>query len=53
MPRFAIALHLIEMVGDAVDFPGCVFDGQGRAIRGLSRLVGGGLRQCRGLFGVR
>ena len=49
----AIALHLIQMVGDAIDFDGRLLHRLGRAIRGLSRFVGGGLRLCRGLFGLR
>jgi len=53
VPGFVITLHLIEMVGDAVDFPGRVFDGFGRAICSLGRFVCGVLRLGRGPFGAR
>lgn len=49
---FAIARHLIEMIGDAVDLDGRLLDCLGRAICGLCRFVRGGLRLCRRLFGV-
>ena len=45
-------LHLIEMIGDAVDFNGRLLDRLGRAIRGLGRFVGGGLRLGGVLFGL-
>jgi len=48
----AIALHLIEMVGDPINFDGRFLDCLGRTIRGLSRFVRGGLSICRGLFGL-
>ena len=46
----AIARHLIEMVGDAINFDGRLLDRLGRAIRGLSRFVRGGLSLCRRFF---
>ncbi len=49
---FAVAYHLINMIGDAIDLPRRIFDSLGRAIRGLRRFVGRDLRLCRGLFGV-
>jgi hypothetical protein len=49
---FAVAFHLIEMIGDAVDFNRRLLNGLGRAIRGLSRFVRGDLRLGRGLLGV-
>ena len=52
MRGLVVALHLIEMVGDAVDFNGRVLNRLGRAIRSLGRFVGGGLRLRRGLFGM-
>ncbi len=52
MRGLAIALHLIEMVGDSIDFDGRLLDGLGRAIRRLSRLVRGGLRICCRFFGL-
>ena len=48
----AIALHLIEMVGDAINFDGRLLDCLGRAICGLRRFVRGGLRLCRRFFGL-
>ena len=51
--RFAVSLHLIEMIGDAVDFPGRVFNGPGRAICGLGRFVCGLGCLGRRLFGAR
>jgi hypothetical protein len=51
--RFAVSFHLIEMIGDAVDFPGRIFNGPGRAICRLGRFVCGVERFGRGLFGVR
>ncbi len=48
----AIALHLIEMVGDAINFDGRLLDCLGRAIGGLRRFVRGGLRLCRRFFGL-
>jgi len=50
--RFAVADHLIYMIGDAVDLPGRIFDSLGRAICGLRRFVGRDLRLVRGLFGM-
>jgi len=50
--RFAFALHLIEAVGDAVDFPGRLFNGRCRAICGLGRFVCGVERFGRGRFGA-
>lgn len=41
---FAIALHLIDMIGDAVDFNGRLLDCLGRAIRRLGSFVRGCLR---------
>lgn len=52
MSGFAVAFHLIQMIGDAVDLNSRVLDGLGRAIRGLGRFVGGSLRLGRGLLGV-
>ncbi len=46
----AIARHLIEMVGDAINFDGRLLYRLGRAIRSLSRFVSGGLRFCRRFF---
>ena len=48
----ALALHLIEMVGDAINFDGRLLDCLGRAIGGLRRFVRGGLRLCRRFFGL-
>ena len=50
--RIAIAYHLIYVIGDAVDFPGRVFDGLGRTICGLRRFVGRDLRLICGLLSV-
>jgi hypothetical protein len=50
--RFAVAYHLIYVIGDAVDFPGRIFDGLGRTICGLRRFVGRDLRLICGLFGM-
>ena len=47
-----IALHLIEMVRDAVDFFRRILDRQDRAICRFGRFVCGSLRLCRGLFGM-
>ena len=52
MPSLVITLHLLEMVGDAVDLPGRILNGLGRAIGRLGRLVCGGLRLGRRLLGV-
>ena len=52
MRGLAIALHLIEMIGNAINFDGSLLDCLGRAICRLSRLVRGGLRICRRLFGL-
>jgi len=49
---FAVSLHLIEMIGDAVDLDGRILNSLGRAICGLGRLVRGGLSLGSGLFGV-
>jgi hypothetical protein len=49
---FAVAFHLIEMIGDAVDFNSRVLNGLGCAICGLGRFVRGRLRLGRGLLGV-
>ena len=49
---FPVSLHLIEMIGDAVDFNGRILNSLGRAICGLGRLVRGGLSLGSGLFGV-
>ena len=48
--RFAVTYHLIDVIGDAVDLPGRIFDGLGRAICGLRGFVGRDLRLVRGLF---
>ena len=50
--RLVVALHLIEMVGDAIDLPGRILHGQDSAIRGLGRIVRGGLRLSSGLLGM-
>ena len=50
--RFAVALHLIEAVGDAVDFPGRLFNRRCRAIRRLGRFVCGVERFGSGRFGA-
>jgi hypothetical protein len=49
---FAVALHLIQMIGDAVDFNSRLLNRLGRAIRGLGRFVCGRLRLRCGLLGV-
>jgi len=49
---FAIALHLIEMIGDAIDLRRRILNSLGRAIRGLGRFVRCRLRLCRSLFGM-
>ena len=49
---FAVSRHLIEMIGDAVDFDGRVLNSLGRAICGLGRFVRGGVSLGSGLFGV-
>jgi len=49
---FAVAFHLIQMIGDPVDFNRRLLNGLGRAIRGLGRFVCGDLRLGRGLLGV-
>ena len=48
----AIALHLIEMIGNAINFDGRFLHGLGRAIGRFGRLVGGGLRLCRRFLGL-
>ncbi len=48
----ALALHLIEMVGDTINFDRRLLDCLGRAIGGLRRFVCSGLRLCRRLFGL-
>jgi len=48
----AVAYHLIDMIGDAIDLPGRIFDRFGSAICGLSSLVGRDLCLLRGLFGM-
>jgi len=50
---FAIALHLIEMIGDPIDLHGCVFDRLVGAVRGLGRFVRGVERLCGCLLGAR
>jgi hypothetical protein len=52
MSGFAVAFHLIEMIGNAVDFNSRLLNRLGRAIRGLGRFVRGDLRLGRGLLGV-
>jgi len=47
---FSIASHLIEMIGDAINFDGRLLDCLRRAICGLSCFVRGGLRLCRRFF---
>ncbi len=47
-----IARHLLEMIGYAVDLDGRILDRFGRTICSLGSFVRGGLRLCRGLFGV-
>ena len=49
---FAVSLHLIEMIGDAVDLDGRILNCLGRAICGFGRFVSGGLSLGSGLFGV-
>ena len=49
---FPVSRHLIEMIGDAVDFNGRLLNCLGRAIRGFSRFVSGGLSLGSGLFGM-
>ena len=49
---FAVSRHLIEMIGDAVDFNGRLLNRLGRAICGFGRFVRGGLSLGSGLFGV-
>ena len=53
VPCLVIALHLIEMVRDAIDLLGRILDGQDRTIRGLGRFVRSYLRLRRGLLGMR
>jgi hypothetical protein len=48
----AVAYHLINMIGDAIDFAGRIFDRFRRAICGLSSLVGRELRLSGGLFSM-
>jgi len=48
----AIALHLIEMIGDAIDLCRRILNSLGRAIGGLGRFVRCRLRLRRSLFGV-
>jgi hypothetical protein len=48
----AIARHLIEMIGDAINFDSRLLDCLGRAICGLRSFVRGGLRLCRRLLGL-
>ena len=48
----AIALHPIEVIGDAIDFCRRILNSLGRAIRGLGRFVRCRLRLCRRLFGM-
>jgi len=48
----AVAYHLINMIGDAIDLSGRIFDGLRSAICGLSSLVGRDLRLSGGLFGM-
>ena len=57
---FAILSHLIEMVGDAIDFLGrivdrrsCAIGGLGRLVRGVERLSGRGFRARSGLLRSR
>ena len=63
----AIALHLIDMIGDAIDFRRRILNRLGRTIGGLGRfvrcrlrllriafgLLGGSLGLCRRRFGLR
>jgi len=49
---FAILGHLIEVVGDAIYFPGRIVDRRGCAIGGLGRFVSGVERLSRGLLGA-
>lgn len=51
--RFALALHLIQVIGDTVDFAGCVLDGGGRALGRFGRFGCSVQRLGRGLFGAR
>jgi hypothetical protein len=53
VPCLVIALHLIEMVRDAIDLLGRILDGQDRTIRGLGCFVRSYLRLRRGLLGMR
>ena len=48
----AVTYHLINMIGDAIDLPGRIFDSFGSAICGLSSLVGRDLPLSCGLFGM-
>ena len=48
----AVAYHLIDMIGDAIDLPRRIFDRFRRPIRRFSSLVGRYLRLLRGLFGM-
>jgi len=48
----AIALHLIEMIGDAIDLCRRILNSLGRAIGCLGRFVRCRLRLRRSLFGV-
>jgi hypothetical protein len=41
---FAVAFHLIQVIGDAVDLNRRVLNGLGRTICRLGRFVGGRLR---------
>lgn len=52
MRGLAIALHLVEMIGNAINFDGRFLDCLGRTIRRLSRLIRGGLCLCRRLLGL-
>ncbi len=49
---FAVSRHLIEMIGDAVDFNGRLLNCLGRTICGFGRFVRGRLSLGSGLFGV-
>lgn len=49
---FAIAFHLLDMVGDPVDLPGRIFDGLGRPICGLRRFICCDLSLVGGLLGM-